>query len=129
MARCFTYRSSARKSSNTSALPFLKGATTRLLEEYPSTHNGLSRTAHKALEIISNGNYRAEKIFDLYQQTEERVFLGDSRFWLILQEFLQATSPLISTTEGNPLDLLSTDEQSLTLLPYGKDVLTGKKTG
>ena len=36
-----------------SVLPFLEGAVLRMLEEYPSTFNGLSRTQNDILQILS----------------------------------------------------------------------------
>ncbi len=85
---------------DTSALPFLNGAILRLLEEYPSCKNGLSRTAQIALEIISKGEKRPGRIFGKYQNTEERRFMGDSSFWSILQQLLRIQSPIVTVTTG-----------------------------
>ncbi|WP_428356071.1 DUF1835 domain-containing protein [Methyloprofundus sp.] len=113
--------------TDTSILPFLQGTVIRLLQEYPNTLNGLSRTAHQALKLISVTRKRPEEIFKLYQQTEERRFLGDSSFWLILNEFLHSEPPLIAMSEGNEINIPSGPEQSISITATGKAVLTGKK--
>lgn len=111
--------------TDTSALPFLQAAILRLLEEYPGTHNGLSRTAHMALKIIASKPQRPEKVFGLYQQTEARRFLGDSSFWLILQGMLQSQPALITQAGETRLNLPSTSEQTLEITNANKQVLCG----
>ena len=71
----------------TEILPFLKPAVYRMLEEYPSTEHGLSRTAYQALLVISNGMNEPLDIFIKSQSFEERKFMGDVIFWKILEEF------------------------------------------
>jgi len=112
--------------TDTSVLPFLKGAIIRLLEEYPDCTNGLSRTAHQALKIISKEEKRPGRVFGLYQKTEDRRFLGDSSFWIILQELLDSGPPLLVLPEGKKLTLPTSPDQKLTITQRGKDVLNGK---
>ena len=112
---------------DTSAFPFLKDAVIRMLEEYPSSNNGLSRTAQQALEIISKGEKLAGKVFGLNQEREKQVFLGDSSFWVILQEFLDSSPPLLRFPEGKKLTLPSAKDQELTITPVGLEVLSGKR--
>ena len=71
----------------TGLLPFLKGAIFRMLEEYPNTKCGLSRTAYQTLLIISNGIQDPIDIFKKYQSFEERKFMGDIIFFKILETF------------------------------------------
>lgn len=111
----------------TTVLPFLEGAVVRLLEEYPSCTNGLSRTAEQALKVISGGEKRPAMVFDGNQAMEERVFLGDASFWVVLHELLESNSPLIALPEGKELTLPSSNEQALTITPTGLDVLAGKR--
>lgn len=110
---------------DTSALPFLKGAIIRLLEEYPDCVNGLSRTAEQALRVILQGEKRPGKVFNRYQETEERRFLGDSSFWIILNELLGAEPPLVKVPQGKQLTLPISPDQELTITPTGRDVLQG----
>jgi Domain of unknown function (DUF1835) len=112
--------------SDTSVLPFLEGAIVRMLEEYPSCFNGLSRTAQQALKIISKGENRAGKIFALNQELEERMYLGDSSFWCILQELLDSNPALLKLSEGRELVFPAVKKQQLTITQTGLDVLSGK---
>jgi hypothetical protein len=59
-------------------LPYLGPALRRLLEELPSTHDGLSRTERGALQ--TRGDFVAA------QQLEEAPFLGDTWFFDIVAE-------------------------------------------
>ena len=106
-----------------SLLPFLKDAIFRLLEEYPSTGNGLSRTAQKALQIISRGERRPGRIFGYYQDSEERKFMGDSSFWKILHQLLESEPPLIKLPAGKQLTLPTSPDQELTITKAGTEVM------
>lgn len=110
-----------------SALPFLKGAVIRMLEEYPSCYNGLSRTGQQALKIITRGEKLANKVFGLSQELEERMFLGDSSFWVILQEFLDSSPALLKLPDGKKLTLPTAKDQELTITSAGFEVLSGKR--
>jgi Domain of unknown function (DUF1835) len=111
---------------DTTVLPFLEGAVVRLLEEYPGCTNGLSRTAEQALKVISSGEKRPGKIFSGNQELEERMFLGDASFWVVLHELLKSNPPLIALPEGKELTLPTSNDQALTITPAGIDVLAGK---
>ena len=112
---------------DTTALPFLEGAILRLLEEYPGCTDGLSRTARQALEILLQGGKRPGKVFGLYQETEERRFLGDASFRVILDELLESTPPLLALSGGNSLTWPGGPGQELTITPAGKEVLSGNR--
>ena len=111
--------------TDTSALKFLEGAIVRMLEEYPNCSNGLSRTAQCALQLVSESEQTAEKLFRLYQQTEERKFLGDSSFWVVLEELLVAQQPLLKLPEGMQLALPTQPDHVLTITEQGRAVLKG----
>ena len=111
--------------TDTTGLPFLEGAIIRLLEEYPRCDNGLSRTAHEALKIIARGEKHPIKVFGRYQESEERRFLGDSCFWIILHEFLESSPPLLKLPKGKELTLPTSSDQELTTTPTGEEVLSG----
>lgn len=111
--------------TDTTALPFLEGAIIRLLEEYPSFINGLSRTAKHALEIIQQGERRPSKVFQYYQVKEERRFLGDSSFVIMLRQFLESSPPLLKLTKGKEFKLLTSPDQELTITSIGKEILEG----
>ncbi|CAA6806845.1 MAG: Unknown protein [uncultured Sulfurovum sp.] len=71
----------------TAILPFLQATIYRMLEEYPSTKYGLSRTEHQALLIIASGIDNKVDIFVKNQIFEEKKFMGDIIFWKILDNF------------------------------------------
>ena len=113
--------------ADTSALPFLDGAITRQLEEYPACTNGLSRTAHLALDVIHQGETRPGRIFERNQASEARHFMGDSSFWIILNELLASSPPLLHLPQAKQLSLPIRPEQALTLTPAGKEVLSSRR--
>jgi hypothetical protein len=110
----------------TTVMPFLEGAVVRLLEEYPSCTNGLSRTAEQALKVVSSGEKHPGRVFGGNQELEERVFLGDTSFWVILHELLESNPALIAFPEGKKLTFPTFKDQELTITPAGLDVLAGK---
>lgn len=113
--------------AGTSVLPFLEGEILRMLEEYPSKKNGLSRTAQKVLEIVAKGvEKQPGKIFGLYAKTEERIFLGDTIFWEILAQMLESNPPLLTLKDDMPL-LPICPEQVMKITDVGREVLSGKK--
>jgi hypothetical protein len=68
-------------SADTTPLRFLAAAFQRLLEEFPSTRNGLARSEEQALRAASELGGR---LFLAIQDMEERSFMGDTSFWHIL---------------------------------------------
>jgi Domain of unknown function (DUF1835) len=115
-------------SERTESLPFLADAILRLLQEYPHCGSGLSLTAMKALEIVNNGEKRPWKIFEKYQKSELRRFLGDSSFWEILRELTECKPALLKLSLGkNKLTLPPSPDQELSITKFGKDVLAGEK--
>ena len=100
--------------NSTSILPFLQPAIFRMLEEFPNTKSGLSRTEYQALLIISNGIDEAKDIFEKAQSFEERKFMGDVIFWKILNNF-------------ENYNIIKRDiNNKLTITPLGKELLNGK---
>ena len=94
-----------------------------MLEEYPAYSNGLSRTAQQTLKIIMQGESRPGRVFDLYQETEERRFLGNSGFWIIRHDLLDSDPPLLKFPEDKQLTLPTAPDQALTITSAGKDVV------
>jgi len=70
-------------------LPFLKNSVHRMLEEYPNTKNGLSRSEHQVLLNISKEINTPNEIFKACQEYEMAQFMGDVLFWKILDNFIQ----------------------------------------
>ena len=102
-------------SEDTSILPFLNNTVQRLLEDYPSTLNGLSRTAHQALLSVERGKKNLHDIFVESQHQEQYPFIADIIFWKILDDFL----------EHGLIEKKANDHIYIT--PLGKEILSGKK--
>jgi hypothetical protein len=91
--------------TDTSAPPFLAGALRRLLEEFPSTRNGLARSEEQALRAASeSAGASTGRMFVAFQAMEESTFMGDVSFWHLLMRLAAEPHPLLSlsadTTEG-----------------------------
>jgi hypothetical protein len=87
---------------DTSALPFLAGAVTRHLEQYPSVANGLSRTETQILASVRSGIRAPGRIFEASQKAEERIFMGDTTFWSYMDAMFRSPRPLLATATGRP---------------------------
>ena len=96
--------------TSTEILPFLKGAVYRMLQEYPSTKYGLSRTEYQALQAISDGQSKRTELFQKCQSLEGRKFMGDMIFWKILEDF---------EAHG----IIEDNSDLLTITPLGKKIL------
>lgn len=68
----------------TPGLPAVGQALQRLLQEYPSTSSGLSRTERQLLDAVGAGARTREAAFQAAIQAEERPFLGDASAWTAL---------------------------------------------
>jgi hypothetical protein len=99
-----------------SALPFLRAAILRSLEELPSLHTGLGRTEMAALRAIGNGLQTRQDIFDAAQFDEEAPFISEQSFSRRLDMLAGSRMPLIKGMDsGAPV-----------LTPLGADVAAGR---
>jgi len=106
-----------------SPLPFLPGALRRLLEEFPSARNGLSRSEQQALQELAAGASTFEELFRATQRMEERVYMGDGSFLRMLRELTAPPRPLLRL-ESSPNG--SVRGQRLSLTTTGREVLEGR---
>ena len=67
--------------ADTSALPFLRAAVRRHLEDFPSSRNGIGRTGQMALDAMSEGHSDRHDIFRRVQDAEEAPWMGDTMLW------------------------------------------------
>jgi hypothetical protein len=102
-------------SGDTSALPYLEGALTRHLEQFPSRQNGLSRSEQQILEILSSRSCSFGDAFAAAADREQRIFLGDVVFWSYIERMRDCKTPLVAGTR-----------QRLAITPAGQDVLAGR---
>ncbi|MGH6866532.1 MAG: hypothetical protein ACREDO_10270 [Methyloceanibacter sp.] len=114
-----------------SALPFLRQAVLRMLEELPGP-DGLSRTERQLLAAAQPGTLTALALFIAVQRQEEAEFMGDWTFWRLLDQLALAGEPLIEGLEAAPFQHDAPDlaepylKSVVRLTPLGKDVLAGR---
>ncbi len=82
--------------TDVSAVPFLRTAFERLLEEYPAAPDGLSRTDRQVLTAVAEGHTRFEDVFRATQRMEAAPFLGDTVLQLHIEYLATTTSPLLT---------------------------------
>jgi len=111
---------------DTSALPFLRDAVLCVLQEYPTASDGLGRTARMALQIIADGETNLWKVFERYQDTEEKRFMGDYSFWMILNQMVTSTPPCLYLPEGGELKPPVHRHKAIEITQTGRDLLAGK---
>ncbi len=114
--------------SRTRALPFLPEALGRYLAEYPSTANGLSRTAQVALEEIEGGARTAAEAFPRVQDREARPFMGDSMFYAALRDLATGLHPLLAGSHPRMGRLPDPEfrDRPIWLTAQGRRVLEGR---
>jgi len=115
---------------DTAALPFLRSAVTRMLEELPGV-DGLSRTERQMLATIEAGSVTALALFIAVQKQEDAEFMGDWSFWRLLDQLALADEPLVAGLEAAPFQHTEPElakaylTSRLTLTSLGKAVLAG----
>jgi hypothetical protein len=78
------------------ALPFLRPAMRRFLEELPAPFTGLTRTEQAALEGIEHGADNPLRLFHAVFAEEAAAFMGDASFYRLLDDLATASTPLIA---------------------------------
>jgi hypothetical protein len=78
-----------------SRLPYLGRAIRRLLEEFPSAKNGLSRTERQILDVLAEGDRSPEQTFVAASKLEDDIWLGDWSFWTTVQRIGAGPHPLV----------------------------------
>jgi len=115
------------------ALPFVRDALRRFLEDYPWTTNGLSRTANAALQELAAGPRTGLDLFIATQAREERPFMGDWGFFDILRQLARARVPLVTIAPREAGQNAATNpehdlrEHTIAITNAGRDVLAGRK--
>ena len=106
----------ARPAADKSPLPFLAAALRRLLEEYPSTANGLSRSEQQLLVSAALGARHRRALY-LQSQEFEACPWGDASVFLRLDALAAAVHP--------PLDRLGDEEFAIN--DHGRRLLAGEE--
>jgi len=121
-------------SEDTPAIPFLESAMWRLLEELPSTRNGLARSERQLLSPLVSGPAQFASLFQHAADSEERVYCGDSSAASYIVRLGRGDEPLVVYASGEPLRPLRTEADyrdfrtaELALTDEGRDVLSGER--
>jgi hypothetical protein len=113
------------RGADTSALPFLAAAVERLLEEYPWTTDGLSRSERRLLQLAGPGPIDLPAAFPRMHDGESAYYITDGSL-VELADALARTSPALVTqtpgtrAEGEVL------QGSVALTDIGRAVLDGR---
>jgi hypothetical protein len=112
------------------ALPFLRDAIWRHMEEFPSADNGLTRSEWQMLAGVAGKRPTVATLFKSCREAEERAFLGDTVFLWLLEPLTGGPEPLI-VFKGAAADDLDRYPELVWRTPLevtsaGKQVLSGR---
>ncbi len=99
-----------------SEMRHLHAALRRMLEEYPWSGTGLSRSQLQILAAVAEGAHTKDDLFRLSQLREEAAFLGDRPFFRIVDELCQGEGALLRVDA----------EGGFSLSEFGSAVFSGK---
>ncbi|MEE9383814.1 MAG: DUF1835 domain-containing protein [Nannocystaceae bacterium] len=101
------------------SLPFLAGALTRHLQEFPSLVHGLSLTEALLLRAYENGATTPVEAFQqLTASLDPQPFLGDAMCWPIFRRLAEGTRPALSSYRG--------PREAQCLTAYGQRLAAGE---
>jgi len=109
--------------TDTSALPFLAPACERLLQEFPSTRDGLSRSERRLLQLAEQGPVALQSVFPRMQDGERAYYMTDLSL-ASLAVALSGTAPPLLTVDGVRPDSLA---GSVAIADAGREVLAGRR--
>ena len=120
--------------ADTSALPFLRRAIVRHLQQFPSVTAGLSRSEAQALAAIRRGAVRPSEIYAAsHRDQEEAIFLGDVVFAWYVEGLSRVPEPLVAWSDGeriaaprSPDDARAFWDREVRLTEAGRRVLDGE---
>jgi len=92
-------------SRGTAALPYLGTAMVRLLEQYPSVQDGLSRLQYECLQVVAGGEHTLAGIMAAVSRMDQPAFFGDTGLWSCLHGMSSAPVPAMEVRGPGPLPL------------------------
>lgn len=107
------------------ALRFLARALRRHLEEYPGSHDGLSRTERALLATIDGGVTASVPAWLAVLDGEDAYYVADASFEHLLADLAAPPAALIEVHGRTPAGRLLGRDTTLALTPHGRDVLAG----
>lgn len=108
---------------DTSALPYLRAAIRRHLQNFPSTYNALSLTEQRALESVNEGSSTASESFLAVMAKEEIPWMGDAMFYAEIERLRIGPAPLLKTNSTDPIG----HRTQLRITEKGQAVLIGQE--
>ena len=114
---------SALLAAGMDALPFLRAALLRHLQEFPSIATGLPATEQGILEILAAGPLAPSALFRAAQRRETCFFIGDTSFRDRLDRLAAGPQPLVQL-QFDAAGILPPGLVSIT--GDGRDVLAGR---
>jgi hypothetical protein len=115
----------ALRQVDTSALPYLAPAIGRLLQEYPWTRDGLSRTERRLLELADGDGIALSKAFARMHGGEKVYYVTDASL-AALAATLSHAMPSLLTLDRSTVDESRTLQGRVTLTDAGRSVLSGE---
>jgi len=116
-----------------SALPFLRSAIIRHLEQFPATRDGLSRSERQILDSLESQDTRLRAVYEASQiESEEAPFMSDDAFLIQIARLGAGGTPLLRLADGSGLpDRVSplpeeVWERHLESTEAGRQVLSGR---
>jgi len=106
-------------------LPFLGAALQRFLQEYPSTRNGLSRSAQQVLQVLDDGSMDGDRLFIATQQLEESPFIGDWGLFDVVRLLGSGAVPLVTIIP--PSDGVDLRGHAVAITDAGREVRAGRR--
>ncbi|MCG2660580.1 MAG: hypothetical protein L6437_10090, partial [Kiritimatiellae bacterium] len=89
------------------ALPYLKDALLRHLQQFPSVRNGLNRLKNQILAVVASGIRKLGPIFDAVSKKEERPFFGDTSLWRCINQLASGNESLLRVSGPDSLSELT----------------------
>lgn len=111
-------------------LPYLGAAMQRMCEEYPSMHNGLSRTEYQIGLALQDGAVALNALFPhAHHARETWEWLGDTSFAWYVERLSNVPVPLVTFVDGSPVLATTLNSafwsREVQLTPFGASVLAG----
>jgi hypothetical protein len=110
---------------DTTPLPYLAGALTRLLQEFPWTSDGLSRTERRFLKLAETGPVDLSAVFPRMHEGEDVYYVTDSSL-ADLANSLSRTSPPLLTCDPGPTRDGQLLQGTVALAETGRAILAGQ---
>jgi hypothetical protein len=114
--------------------PTLRAALRRHLQQFPSVHNGLSRSEQQTLNALTGGPLSPRAAFGAANyEVEEAIFMGDLGWWYHIRTLITGRCPLVAVIGEAPASFSDPewwrDEDGVPVLALtddGRRVLAGE---